>query len=178
MHMEKLLLVRPGSEYADEISAYRQESLDDDSHISGSSGLDRFENPLEWIERSRLYESKETLPGAEWVVSDQFMLVRESDSRVLGLINLRHYLNDYLEEYGGHIGYSVRPDERRKGYAKIMTLMCFDRCREIGLERVLVTCKTDNEASRKTIFSLGGVYDRTTHSDSENVDLERYWISL
>ena len=81
-------------------------------------------------------------------------------------------------KYGGNVGYSVRPSERRKGYAKRMLTECLRVLRAFGLERALVTCLTENEASRKTILACGGVYERTTFCERDGVWLERYWISL
>ena len=85
---------------------------------------------------------------------------------------------EYLEKYGGHIGYSVRPDERRKGDAAWMLMQMLEKCRERGMKRVLVTCLAENEASRRTILANGGRYESTVHEPAENVDLERYWIEL
>ena len=119
--MEELSLVKPGIEYAEEIIAYKKEFLNTADRMNGASGLEKYEDPKEWIEHCRLSENKETLPENRTVTANQFMLVRQGDKKVLGLINFRHYFNDYLAEYGGHIGYSIRPSERRKGYQECLS---------------------------------------------------------
>ncbi|GHU68767.1 acetyltransferase [Clostridia bacterium] len=171
---ETLMLVKPSEEYVEEIRAFRQEIIEDGGRLAGVSGLLDYENTIEWVEHCRLMERKETLPNLKWVEADQFMLVVEGSKRALGLINFRHYLNEYLAESGGHIGYMVRPSERRKGYAKAMLALCLDKCWERDLDRVLVTCATENEASRRTIMSCGGMFDRLTVGGEET--MERYWI--
>jgi predicted acetyltransferase len=87
-------------------------------------------------------------------------------------------LNDFLEKYGGHIGYSVRPSERHRGYAKEMLKMALPFCRQIGIDKILITCIDGNIGSEKTILANGGVYETTVHEPNENVDLKRYWIAL
>jgi len=91
---------------------------------------------------------------------------------------VRHTLNEYLEKYGGHIGYSVRPSERGKGYAKWMLSQGLFFCRSIGLPRVLIICRTENECSRRTILANGGVYENTVIEPDRKLELQRYWIDL
>lgn len=174
--MPNVILVKPSKRYFDEIIAYRQEFLDSGSPSSGDSGLRKADDISLWIEQCRLMEDKATVPNPAWVEAEQFMLVDTENDRVLGMINFRHYLNDYLAEYGGHIGYGVRPSERRKGYVKTMLKLCLEHCREHGLDKVLITCYADNEASRRTILACNGVYERRTVRETEI--LERYCITL
>jgi predicted acetyltransferase len=112
------------------------------------------------------------------VPATQFIFVREDDEKIVGMLQIRHFLNDYLEKYGGHIGYSVAPSERRKGYASGMLKCALPECRKLGMEKVLITCIDNNIGSRKTILANGGVYDSTVFEPDEKVFLEKYWIDL
>ena len=94
------------------------------------------------------------------------------------MINIRHCLNDNLRLIGGHIGYSVRHSERRKGYAKKMLKKALSFCKEIGLKKVLITCKEDNVGSEKTILANGGIYESTVVKLNDNVKMKRFWITL
>lgn len=160
-----------------EIELMREEYLAADSEIAGAGPLQRLPDIEEWWEFTKKLEDPATVPE-NWVVSEQYVYVRTADQKILGTIQFRHYFNDFLEIYGGHIGYSVRPDERRKGYATRMLAACLERCRDFGLERVLITCNRNNEASRRTILANGGVYDKDVYYAPEDIYLERYWIYL
>ena len=170
-------LIEPSMEYAQQIMAYRQEFLQAEGSMDGSGSLRHCETAEEWIRREQLYKSPETLPEGK-VLASQYMYVREADNKIVGLIQIRHYLNDYLEKYGGHIGYSVAPSERRKGYASAMLKKALDICRKMGLERVMISCYEDNEASRRTILKNGGVYESTATEPDSQRPLQRYWIDL
>lgn len=94
------------------------------------------------------------------------------------MIQIRHRLNDFLEKYGGHIGYCVAPDERRNGYGTEMLKMALKECRKLGIELVLVTCIRGNEGSRRVIMNNGGIYESTVHEKNRDLYLERYWIVI
>lgn len=175
--MGELYLTRPSTTFADEITAYREEFLSANSSMDGCGALRRLADPYEWIKESKSHESKDTVPE-NLVPATQFLYIRKADNVLVGMIQVRHYFNDYLKEYGGHIGYSVRPSERRKGYAKKMLQDCLPFCREIGLDKVLITCLKDNEGSRRTILANGGVYESTVFEPKGERYLERYWITL
>lgn len=175
--MDDLFLIFPNDSYIDEIADYRKEMLDNNSQLNGCGSLKRTENPSEWIEYSIRCTNKKTAPKG-LVAATQFICVRKSDNKMVGMIQVRHCLNRYLKKYGGHIGYSVRPSERQKGYAKWMLNSALMFCKEIGLKKVLITCLEDNEASRRTIISQGGVFQRKVYLKDEDKMLERYWIKL
>lgn len=98
---------------------------------------------------------------------------------VVGFLSFRHELNEWLREAGGHIGYAVRESRRRQGYASAALRLGLERAREIGLDRVLVTCDDDNVGSFRTIEGAGGVLqDVSDQSARGHAMLRRYWIAL
>ena len=174
--MEKMLLLRPNASYLDEVSAYRSEFLAAGSSMDGT-GMLRQTDAAEWLRLLPLYERPETVPKP-LVPATQFIYVRESDRRLVGMLQVRHSLNEALRLFGGHIGYSIRPSERHKGYVSQMLKAALPFCKSLGLDRVLITCSKDNETSRRVILKNGGVYENTVQHPSENKELERYWITL
>lgn len=175
--MEPVSLQWPTAAFASQIAAYRQAFLQRGDTLAGCGSLARMEEPAEWLEQVRLLSNPETVPP-NWVPCTQFLLVRECDKQIVGMIQIRHTFNPYVERYAGHIGYSVHPDFRRKGYATEMLRRVLPYCRSLGLECVLITCAEDNPASRKTILANGGQYESTVFEPKNQVNLERYWIDL
>lgn len=170
-------LIEPDERYLSQVAEFRKEFLDAGSSMDGQGPLRRMADPAEWLRFCRACKTEAGCPP-QFVPATQFLYVRESDDRIVGMIQIRHRFNEYLEKYAGHIGYSVRPSERRKGYAKAMLKDCLPYCREIGLHRVMISCIRGNEASARTILANGGVYESTVSCEAKGVELERYWIDL
>lgn len=171
-----LALIPPSLDYEAQILAYREELWQADGHhLQGVGGLDELTVPG-WLDLLERKSKPETCP--EGLVPDSvFLCVREKDNRLVGIINIRHTLNDYLSRFGGHIGYAIRPDERRKGYAEEQLRLGLVECQKLGIDPVLLTCLTDNAASRRTIIKNGGVYEGIAARD-DGSRFERYWIDL
>ena len=106
-----------------------------------------------------------------------FFLLDTDRDRLIGAVNIRHYLNDSLLITGGHIGDGVRPSERRKGYGTEMVRLALIECKKLGIDRVLMTCDKDNIASAKTIVRNGGVLENEVVNDEGKTE-QRYWITL
>ena len=103
-------------------------------------------------------------------------MLRESDNKVLGSVQLRHFLTPELEKHGGHIGYSIRPSERQKGYGKQQLLLVLDVVKQMKIPEVMISCNKDNIASSKTIISCGGRL--TCENLYNNIPQQIFWVSL
>ncbi|MPY12245.1 GNAT family N-acetyltransferase [Arthrobacter bussei] len=103
-------------------------------------------------------------------------LIAEVDGDLVGRISIRHSLNPFLRTVGGHIGYAVRPQFRRRGYAQQMLKHALTEAKRLGIDHVLVTCDADNLGSRTTIERCGGVLEAPLTADTAETPKLRYWI--
>ncbi|SHH89369.1 GNAT family N-acetyltransferase [Clostridium grantii] len=131
-------------------------------------------NYEEWLDYTYKIENKDTCPS-QWVSAHTYFLVLDN-KKIIGAVNIRHSLNDYLFNFGGHIGYGICPSERKKGYASKMLAMSLPIAKELGIDKVLIVCDKDNLASAKTIIKNGGVLENEVLEDGELI--QRYWIQL
>ena len=106
-----------------------------------------------------------------------FFLLDTKRDRLLGAVNIRHYLNDALLQGGGHIGDGIRPSERRKGYATELVRLALIECKKLGIRRVLMTCDKDNVGSARSIVKNGGVLENEFINSDGKIE-QRYWIDL
>ena len=173
--MEKIILVKPDLSYADEIIKYKEESLKESPIINGSAGLDRLSSIEDWLEELNKRSCEDTVPEG-LVPSSTYLGIREKDNYIVGMIDIRHYLNEYLTQVGGNIGYSVRKTERNKGYAKQILKLALEKCKDLKMKKVLITCDEDNIASEKVILSANAKFEDIRNVDGENK--KRFWIEL
>lgn len=167
-------LVRPTIDIKENALAYRQEHFDNgEMIINGSELLDKTESYEKWLISVTNNMSIDTV-NPTWVVTDTFFAVDEND-RIVGIIDLRHTLNDFLKDFGNS-GYSVRPSERRKGYATEMLKQVLDVARNVGLQEIHLSVERANTPSVKTIIKNGGVYERSFEFEGKWADI--YKIDL
>ena len=171
--MSELYLVIPTLEHKQDAMDYRQECLEQDSWIHGSAGFSHYENYEEWLNNAEKEKtgqiSSHLVPGAVYFAV--------YNNKIVGTIAIRYRLNDSLLRSGGNIGYGVRPSERRKGYATKMLALALEKCKGLGLEKVLLTCGKNNIGSARTIQKNGGVLENEIIDDDREV-LQRYWIDI
>ncbi|KAA1039930.1 GNAT family N-acetyltransferase [Macrococcus equipercicus] len=98
-------------------------------------------------------------------------------NKIIGSSNIRHYLNDFLINTGGHIGCGVRPDKRGQGYATVILAQSLKFLSSLGVERALITCDEENIASRQVILNNGGVQDISYNREDGNIT-NRFWIDI
>lgn len=164
-------LVRPTEAQKEQALEFRQEFFDNgESVINGSELFDQTDDYGEWC-RSVEANTKEETVNPDWVITDTYFAVDEND-RIVGIIDLRHTLNDFLKDLG-NCGYSVRPSERRKGIATEMLRQLADAARKAGMSELHLSVEKNNEPSVKTILRNGGVYERSFELDGEQADIYR-----
>ena len=171
MNRQEILLVEPTARLEAEFLAMANEFqvLGDeryDSEINDFSG---------YLERLSKQSRAANLPP-DRVPGNEFWLI--AGNRVLGRSKLRHRLIPSLEREGGHIGYDIRPSERRKGYGTLILKLTLEKAKGLSLDRVLLTCDADNIGSAKVIENNGGVLSGRAVSEKSGKEILQYWIEL
>ncbi|MEG1972544.1 MAG: GNAT family N-acetyltransferase [Oscillospiraceae bacterium] len=173
--MHNLKLVFPDESYKEQTESYKQEFLEEgEALINGASGLELAESFEAWVQSLKNNLCEETVQKG-YVPGTTFLAVTE-ENKLVGTINIRHRLNDFLLNFGGHIGYSIRKSERQKGYGGEMLRLALEFAKSLNMDKVLITCNKENTASAKTILHNGGILEDERENDGHTV--QRYWIDL
>lgn len=173
-------LVFPSMDYKEKAIEFIHELHEYGSEINGSGSLDRYLEEAsyeEWLVKVlKSIDIANVEPGH--VPRLTYFWVREEDDRIVGMINIRLALNDFLRTEGGHIGYCIRPSERKRRYGTEMLKAGLKVCKTIGIHEVIVTCDKSNPASAGVIINCGGVLDAEFYSETYQELIQRYVIQI
>ena len=179
--METFYLETPSLERKNEIIDYINEFVEHKSDINGTGSLDKildgytFEQALESCLNMQYEEYAKKYgrcPGKT------FLLIRKNDNKIIGTINVRWNLTEKVKQFGGNIGYGIRPTERRKGYNKMNLYLGLIEAKKIGLDKVMLDCDVENLGSSKTMEALGGKLKRTEIDPYDGILTSVYWINV
>lgn len=176
--MERFFLERPSIERKKEIIEFINEFVEYNSDINGAGSLDKILEGYTFEEALERCLNMEIKGFSERCQSKTFLLIRENDNKIVGSINVRWNLNEEMLKFGGHIGYGIRPTERRKGYNKINLYLGMIEAKKLGLEKVMLDCDVDNIASDKTLKALGGNLERTEVDPYDGILTNVYWFNV
>ena len=165
-------LIEPNESLENEWKNYIEEVLSCDKQLIPASAKGDVHNYRQFLEEKE--QNKIQPLDSNLVPSTLYFMVE--DDYIFGMVDIRHCLNDYLFQYGGHIGYGIRPSKRGRGYGNQILALAIEKCRALGLDRVLVTCKKYNCLSAKVIMKNRGVLENEVALNGEIE--QRYWIQL
>lgn len=170
----EIRLVTPGPRFRDSFLDAMQEFADVGEHNDLPAPIETIREEFPLFVEQMLYHQANPLP--HFVAQTMFWIVRGEE--YVGRLGLRHELNEMLRQFGGHIGYDIRPSMRRKGFGTRALALGLDEARRLGLERVLVTCSEHNIGSRKIIEANGGVLEDMVVTPFREELTCRYWIDI
>jgi len=174
--------VFPCNEFEQKAIEFIQEFHEYSSPINGTGGLARFLETgtySDWILKVIKDLDIANIPqNQDKVPAYTYFYVREEDKKIIGMINIRLALNDFLRKEGGHIGYCIRPAERKKGYGTQMLRESLEFCKIIGLCDIIITCDKENIASAGMIKKCGGILEEEFYSEYFNETIQKYRIVL
>lgn len=180
--MDKLFLEVPTIERKQDAIDYLEENIKCNSDLNGTGSMEIILDEMtyeEWLVELEKSEDLEYANKINRCPSKTFFVVRENDKRVVGMVNVRFNISkEKLSTWASHIGYGIRPSERRKGYAKIALYLALVEEQKLNEENVRLVCTTDNIGSNKTILSLGGKLEKTLLDPYDNMMTNYYWINV
>ena len=165
--MSEVYLEFPSKKREQDAMAYLREFRQSGSLINGMGELHKYEDYDKWLKMTLDYHEGKNVSD-NWVRSSEYFFIRKRDDKIIGMTGIRHELNAFLIRTGyGHIGYGIRPSERRQGYATKILELALGKCGQLGISEVHVGCLEDNIGSKKVIQRNGGVFYQKLINDGE-----------
>lgn len=175
--MERFKLEVPSEARETDAMDFLAEFIKANTVIHGSGGFDLYADDYAgWLHRVREDKTREF--SEKRVPAETYFLIRESDNKIIGVISVRLKLNKALWNFGGNVGFSIRPSERRKGYNKINLFLGLCVCKNRGMEAVLISCEKRNIASAKSIQALGGKLIYEYMDEELGYEIQNYVIDV
>ena len=175
-------LVFPTIAYKEKAIEFINEFHEYGSEVDGSGSLDNFvkagKSYESWLEKVMADVDVANVDYEKRVPALTYFYVREEDDKIVGMINIGIAENDFIKAEAGHIGYCIRPTERRKHYATRMLAEGVRVCKILHIHDIVVSCDNDNVGSAKTIMNNGGVLDAEFYSERFNSTIQRYIIKV
>lgn len=180
--MEKFILEIPSINRKNDALEYLNEMASSNSEFNGLGGLDACHQNIsyeDWLIELEKKQKEEYANDFNRVLSKTYFVVRQNDNKIVGMVNIRYNISqDKLNDWASHIGYSIIPTERRKGYSKIALYLSLLEEQIIKEDKVLLACDVSNVPSNKTILALGGVLEKSGIYKYDNVLTNYYWIDV
>ena len=178
--MEKFYLEEPTLNRKEEIIELINEYLKYNSDFNGLGPLINYTYGLsieEAIKECTLVQKEEYAKKINRLPSITYLLIRDSDNKIIGALNIRHKTSYKDLLFIGHIGYSIRPTERNKGYNKINLFIGLIKAKELNIDKIIIVCEPNNIPSNKTIIDLGGILEKTEVDPSDNLLTNIYQLN-
>lgn len=173
---DRIILIKPTASDKQAVLDFRDEFLRNQERPYGTADIENATSFESWLQASIDSQNQATAPKGR-VPATQYLGIRTSDHKLVGMLQIRHSLNEHLRTHGGHIGYCVRRSERRKGYATQMLKQAVAICKDMGIHNIMLTCNPENTASAKVMQANGGTYTKQVVLDDRS-KLDHYWIKL
>ncbi len=174
--MEKtLVLKKPNIDCKERVLSFKKQFIDDKEELRGTAFLETTEVFEDWLDILKANFDEETVMDGYVPASTYMVLSEEGDNKeIIGMLDIRHRLNEHLEKFSGHVSYSIAKEFRNQGYATEMLRQALDICQVYGIDDVLVTCDKQNPAGIKTIEKNNGKFE--DEIDRGDKIINRYWI--
>jgi len=172
--MSRIKLVHPKIEHQAMVNTFVEDTLKYNSSFHGFDRLEKFSDYQEWLAYMESQKDEKQLEEGR-VPAEVRFVTDEKEAYIIGIVNIRYRLNEYLNDFGGHIGISIARNFRNKGFGTKALKLALQRCKELNIDKVLITCNKTNQPSAKMITNNGGVLENEITEENGNV-VQRYWV--
>lgn len=170
-----LSLIKPSIENKRDAGFFMNECLELDGVVHGGGGMDICSTYEKWLLFLEQKRKKETLPKG-YVLSETWFAMPKDDDKIIGIVDIRKELNEKLSWGGGNIGLSIRPHMRGEGLGKELLNLGIERCKELHMDRILLTCEEENLRAANMIMGCKAVEEVNKEAMAEG--FRRFWLSL